>query len=257
MHNRALANAGLNAVYLPMLVENVGPFFWEFVHLPSRRMRWRLRGFSVTVPHKSAVIPYLDEVDPTALRVGAVNTVVIENERSLGYNTDLEGAIAPLKALTDLKGVECAVVGAGGSARAVVFGLAKEGAVVRIYTRDKQKGAALASEFKADASSIEDLVRFGPGIIINTTPVGMLGHSEGQSVIPAQALKNCKIAYDLIYNPLETRFLKDAREAGCKTLGGIEMLVAQAARQFELWTGITAPIDLMRSAVLEKVTTPR
>ena len=254
MHNRALREAGLNYVYIPMPVRNVGEFFTRFVRLPSREMRWQLRGFSVTVPHKTAVVPYLDELDRTAMRIGAVNTVVVEGERLLGYNTDAAGAVAPLAALTDLRDAHCAVAGAGGTARAVIFGLLERGAAVSLFGRNAEKTAPLAAQFGIAAYPLESLAAAAPDVIINTTPVGMSGHSEGESIVPASALGKCKIAYDVVYNPVETRFLKEARQAGCLALSGIEMLVGQATAQFELWTGQQAPVETMRAAALEKVT---
>jgi 3-dehydroquinate dehydratase / shikimate dehydrogenase len=253
MHNRAFHQMALDYVYLPFEVGDVGEFFRRFVLPATREIDWRLRGFSVTIPHKTAVIPFLDELDETAQRIGAVNTVIIEGKRLVGYNTDAHGAIAPLASATDLYRAHCAIIGAGGSARAVVFGLLERGARVSLFTRNPEKARALADEFHIAVDSIEAIFNSDAEIVINTTPVGMRHHDEGQSIIPLAAWRNRRIAYDLIYNPLETRFLADARQAGCATLSGIEMLVAQAARQFELWTGRIPPIDLLRAAALEKV----
>jgi shikimate dehydrogenase len=253
MHNRAFHETGLDYVYLPFEVNDVGAFFKRFVHPATREMDWRLRGFSVTIPHKTAVIPFLDEMDETARCIGAVNTVVVEGNRLMGYNTDAYGAIAPLAALTDLRATRCAVIGAGGSARAVVFGLLERGARVTIFARDVNRAAALADEFGVEVHNIAAFGESEVEIIINTTPVGMSRHDEGASVIPAEAWRGRRIAYDLVYNPLETQFLADARRMGCQVLSGIEMLVAQAARQFELWTGRQAPTETMRRAALEKV----
>ena len=253
MHNRAFREMGLNFVYLPLEVGEVEKFFRRFVSPATREMDWRLRGFSVTIPHKTAVIPYLDELDETARRIGAVNTVVVEGDRLIGHNTDAHGVIAPLAAVTDLRGARCAVIGAGGSARAVVFGLLERGARVAVFARNPAKAAALADEFGVAIAPIEAIGDSDAEIIINTTPVGMVNHQEGQSVILRTAWRNRRVAYDLIYNPLETRFLADARAQGCIALSGIEMLAAQAARQFEVWTGRKPSVGLMRAAALEKV----
>src|SRR5205085_754254 len=145
------------------------------------------------------------------------------------------------------------VIGAGGSARAVVFGLLERGAQVTIFARDMNKAAALADEFGVQVNPIAAVGESDAAVIINTTPVGMSSHDEGASVIPAEAWRGRRIAYDLVYNPLETRFLADARRHGCQTLSGVEMLVAQAARQFELWTGRLPSLETMRQAALEKV----
>ena len=253
MHNRAFAAEGLDCVYLPFEVNDVEEFFTRFVKQSTRETKWRLRGFSVTIPHKLAVVRFLDEVDPTAARVGAVNTVVINDEKLIGYNTDVEGAMKPLERLCALKGASCGVVGAGGAARAVVNGLIERGAQVSLFARDMTKASVMAESFNVPLSPVESLEASDVRIVINTTPVGMKHHSEDSSPVPRSALRNRQIAYDLVYNPIETRFLKEASEAGCQTISGIEMLIAQAALQFELWTGRRPPVDLMRDAALEKL----
>ncbi|HKQ08761.1 MAG TPA: shikimate dehydrogenase [Blastocatellia bacterium] len=253
MHNRAFQEMGLDFVYLPFEVNEVGEFFKRLVRPATREIDWPLRGFSVTIPHKAAVIPFLDELDETARRIGAVNTVVIKGERLIGYNTDADGAMAPLEAVTDLRQARCAVIGTGGSARALVFGLRERGARVTLFARNPAKAAALANEFDLAAHPVESLATSDAEIIINTTPVGMLNHDEGTSLVRRDVWADRKIAYDLIYNPPETRFLADARLHGCVTINGVEMLAAQAARQFELWTGRKPPIEVLRAAILEKV----
>lgn len=253
MHNRAFQERGLDFVYLPFEVNEVGEFFKRFVRPATREIDWPLRGFSVTIPHKAAVIPFLDELDETARRIGAVNTVVIKGERLIGYNTDADGAMAPLEAVTDLRQARCAVIGTGGSARALVFGLRERGARVMLFARNPAKAAALANEFNLTAHPIESLATSDAEIIINTTPVGMLNHDEGTSLIRRDVWADRKIAYDLIYNPPETRFLADARLHGCVTINGVEMLAAQAARQFELWTDRKPPIEVLLAAILEKI----
>jgi 3-dehydroquinate dehydratase/shikimate dehydrogenase len=253
IHNRAFQEMGLDYVYLPFEVSDVEAFFKRFVHPATREMDWRLRGFSVTIPHKTTVIPFLDELDETARRIGAVNTVVVEGDRLLGYNTDADGAIAPLARLTELRQAHCAVIGAGGSARAVVYGLRERGARVTIFARDVSRAAALGDEFGVEVKHLDAIGASDATIIINTTPVGMSSHNESASIFPADAWRGRRIAYDLVYNPMETRFLEEARRSGCQIVSGIEMLVAQAARQFELWTGRQPSIETMRQAALEKV----
>lgn len=254
MHNRAFTAEGLDCVYLPLEVNDIEEFFTRFVRPSTREIEWRLRGFSVTIPHKITVTRFIDEVDATAARVGAVNTIVINDDKLIGYNTDVEGAIKPLERLCMLKDLKCGVIGAGGAARAVVYGLIERGAHVSIFARDVIKARALAESFGISAFPLESLEASDVHIIINTTPVGMKGHSEGSSPVPGSAFRNHPIAYDLVYNPLETDFLREAREAGCQTISGIEMLVAQAALQFELWSGRRPPVDLMRAAAIEKLT---
>jgi 3-dehydroquinate dehydratase / shikimate dehydrogenase len=253
MHNRAFRSLGLDMVYLPLEVDDVEEFFTRFVREETREMDWRARGFSVTIPHKSRVIPLLDEIDKTAILVGAVNTVVISEGSLKGYNTDVEGAIEPLEAICSLDGERCGVIGAGGAARAVTYGLIARGARVTVFARDATRALPFAESFGVRVQPLESLGASDVQAIINTTPVGMRGHSEHLSPVPRSALRNRKVAYDLVYNPLETQFLKDAKAEGCKTISGIEMLIAQAALQFELWTARQAPVDLMRQGAIEKL----
>jgi 3-dehydroquinate dehydratase/shikimate dehydrogenase len=253
MHNHAFEAHGIDCVYLPMEVDDLGAFFTRFVRQSSREIEWNLRGLSVTIPHKTEVMNYLDEVDDAARGAGAVNTIVIEERRVKGYNTDVEGAIAPLLRLGPLEGERCAVIGAGGAARAVVYGLLKSGARVAVFARDVGRAKRLADSFGVSVSSLDDIASSGASILINTTPVGMRGHDEDRSPVPCEAFDSRPLAYDLVYNPLETRFLRDASAAGCETVSGVEMLVEQAALQFELWTGQRPSLDLLREAALEKL----
>ena len=253
MHNRAFKALGLDFVYLALEVDRVEEFFARFVRQATREIDWRLRGFSVTIPHKTSVYSFLDEIDATASRVGAVNTVVIDEGRITGYNTDVEGAIKPLESVLSLDGESCGVIGAGGVARAVTYGLISKGARVKIFARDAAKARAFAESFGVAALPLESLQSSDVQIVINTTPVGMHGHSEQASPVARTALRGRRVAYDLVYNPIQTQFLKDATAEGCRIISGIEMLVAQAALQFELWTNRKAPLDLMREAALEKL----
>jgi 3-dehydroquinate dehydratase/shikimate dehydrogenase len=253
MHNLAFKSLGLDFVYLAFEVDDAGEFFKRFVLPPTREIDWRLRGLSVTIPYKTSVAPFLDEIDATAERVGAVNTVVIRDGSVKGYNTDVEGAIRPLESVLPLDGHSCGVIGAGGAARALTYGLMRKGARVKIFARDVSRARGLAESFGVPVCPLDSLQSSDVQIVINTTPAGMRGHSERASPVPPRALRDRLVAYDLIYNPLETQFLKDARAEGCRVIGGLEMLVAQAALQFKLWTGEEAPLDLMRRAVLEKL----
>jgi len=253
MHNAVFKSLGMDFVYLPFEVEDVAEFFIRFVRSETRELDWKVRGFSVTIPHKTNVIPLLDEIDATASLVGAVNTVVLSEGKLKGYNTDVQGAIEPLEKICSIDGERCGVIGAGGAARAVAYGLISKGARVTIFARDVNKARALADSFGADVAPLESLSSSDVQVVINTTPVGLCGHSEDSSPVARSALRNRRVAYDLVYNPLETQFLKDARAEGCQIISGIEMLVAQAALQFELWTNRQAPLDLMREAALERV----
>jgi 3-dehydroquinate dehydratase/shikimate dehydrogenase len=248
MHNRAFAELGLDFVYLPLDVQDIEEFVTRMVRPDTREIDWNLRGLSVTIPHKTSIIPFLDDLDQTAREVGAVNTVVIRDGRLIGYNTDTRGFLAPIERVHPIAGARCAVLGAGGAARAVIHGLLQNGAHVSLFARNVQRARELGESFGIHASPIESLSSSDASVIINATPVGMRGHSEGASPVSADALRGRHLAYDLVYNPAETRFLADARTEGCQTIGGIEMLVAQAALQFALWTGKEPPLDAMRDA---------
>ena len=253
MHNRGLADLGLDYIYLPLEVEDLAGFINRFVRPATRQLDWNLRGFSVTIPHKRQIIPLLDEVNESAGEVGAVNTVVVDQDRLVGYNTDVRGAMEPLQRACTLTGESCGVIGAGGAARAVIYGLLERGARVEVFTRNPSAAHSLKDAFGVIVSPVEQLTSSDVRVVINTTPVGMYGHSQGSSPVPAEALRGRLIVYDLVYNPLETQLLIDARAAGCQTVSGIEMLIAQAALQFELWTGKKPPIDVMRAAALSTV----
>ena len=253
MHNRAFGDLGLDYIYLPLEVTDVAEFFNHFLRPATSELGWDIRGFSVTIPHKSSIIPLLDQVDDLARTIGAVNTVVLEQGKWIGYNTDVDGAMQPLEQICNLSGEQCAVIGAGGAARAVTYGLLKRGADVEVFARNPRSANLFSESFGISVSSLESLQSSDAAVVINTTPVGMRGHSEGSSPVPAEALRGRKVVYDLVYNPLDTEFLRDARAAGCQTISGIEMLIAQAALQFELWTGRKPTIEKMREAALSKV----
>lgn len=257
MHNAAFGACGLDFVYLPIEVDDLEQFFTRFVREESREFDWRLRGLSVTIPYKTAVIPLLDELDDVAREIGAVNTVVIDRGRLKGYNTDVEGAIKPLEEICAIKGESFGVIGAGGAARAVVYGLQKRGARVTLFARDPDRARDLGDSSGVAVHPVDAVESSDVRVIINTTPVGMVGHAEGSSPVRSSAFRGRLAAYDLVYNPMDTQFLRDARTEGCQTISGIEMLVAQGARQFELWTGREAPMDLMRAAALELLDTQR
>ncbi|PYP83265.1 MAG: shikimate dehydrogenase [Blastocatellia bacterium AA13] len=250
IHNAAFNELGMDYVYLPLQVRDLGEFIAKFVSPSSREMHWNAGGFSVTLPHKSAIIPYLDVIDPAALAIGAVNTIVVKEGRLEGHNTDAEGFIAPLLKVASLLGKRCAVLGAGGAARSVVHALKARGAIVTLFVRDEKKASDV---FAASEVNIEPIGSFPDShseIVINSTPIGMRGHSEGESPAPLGSMHGCEIAYDLVYNPLSTKFLEDAASQGCYTISGLDMLIGQAVLQFELWTGRNAPIEVMRAAAL-------
>jgi 3-dehydroquinate dehydratase / shikimate dehydrogenase len=255
MHNLAFKTAGLNAVFLPLQTKDLDAFMRRMVMSDTREVELNFKGFSVTNPHKQAVMRYLDEVDESAANIGAINTVKVENGKLLGYNTDAPGFIHPLKNLYgDLNGASAIVVGAGGAARACIYALKCEGVDVTVMARDRSKASILADEFSIRCDDPPtDHRSLTTDILVNATPLGTRGEREGDAIATADELGSIKLVYDLVYNPAETRLLCNAREAGADTLGGIEMLIAQGARQFEIWTGGDAPVEVMKTAIEERL----
>jgi len=254
MHNRAFAALELDAVYVPFEVADLSEFMRLMVDPRTRELGWNLRGFSVTAPHKQAVIPYLDSVSPVASRIGAVNTVVISEERGLeGSNTDADASVVPLAGLVELKGARVAVIGAGGAARALLWALGERDAHATVFARDAGRGRELAEEFGAESAVLQGARFGGFDVVVNTTPLGTRGAREALTPAATEQLSGVKVAYDLVYNPAETRFLKEAREAGCHTVGGLGMLAAQAEEQFRLWTGREPTPGTMLNAAERKL----
>ena len=254
IHNPAFVSGGINAVFIPLMVNDLGSFMRRMVLPETREVELNFCGFAVTMPHKQAIMKYLDEIDPTAESIGAVNTVKIRDGRSTGYNTDADGFIEPLKKRTGgLADARVAVIGSGGAARACVFALKRERSDVTICGRDGEKGRALAEEFGADSSNLNEIKAHKFDIVVNATPVGMTGDEQSASILNAAELKGVKFVYDLVSAPSETALMSEARLAGAEVIGGLEMLIAQAAKQFEIWTGLAANVELMRSSALKHV----
>ena len=236
-HNAAFAAEGINGVYLPFEVKDVDSFFKRMVDPRTRELNWNLRGLSVTAPHKQSVMQHLDWIEPNAKEIGAVNTVVIETDRLLGYNTDVAGLIEPLlQRLGSLADRQVAIIGAGGAARAAIWALQQQKARVTLFARNVAKAQELAELFNISCKSLSSAKFAGYDLVINATPLGSGEHIDESPATVGQLI-GARCIYDLIYNPSETKLLREAREVGCETLGGMEMLVAQAKLQFELWTG--------------------
>lgn len=252
IHNAAFESAGVNAVYIPFAVRDINSFIERMVHPRTREIDWNLRGLSVTAPHKNAVMNCLDWIDPAAKDIGAVNTIVVENNALSGYNTDASAFIHTLtQRFGGLKDGRFALIGAGGAASAALWGLRREGANVTIFARDDQKARVLAERFGAARKSLASAQFGGFDVVINATTMGMSGSLVDATPATAEQLRGARLACDMVYNPVETRFLREARTAGCETLGGLGMLIAQAAEQFMLWTGVEAPQELMQEAALQ------
>jgi 3-dehydroquinate dehydratase/shikimate dehydrogenase len=243
MHNAAFRAAGMDAVYLPFEVADLRDFLGTL-------SSFGVAGFSVTIPHKQAVLRYLDGVDPLAEMIGAVNTVVVRGDGSLyGYNTDYVGVLRTLQRLVRLEGSRVLIVGAGGAARAVALALATAGAFVSVSARRLSAARELARAVGGEAVPRAALRRRRFEAIINCTPVGQ-APAESSAPLRAEEL-NAEVLFDLVYNPLETTLLRLARRRGLKMIPGWQMLVEQGAAQFEIWTGLRAPLGVMRRAVLQ------
>ncbi len=257
IHNAAFQHLGLNYAYVAFKVEDVEGA------LRGIRALTGIRGVSVTIPHKVAVLPHLDDVAPTARNIGAVNTIVSDRGRLTGYNTDATGSLAALRAgNAPVDGARVLVLGSGGAARAIAFALcmdAKASNVTILAVIDQERDQLVRDLRDKTGSAVsgfqlspDTLAKHIPDVqtMIHCTPVGMSPNRE-ETCVPAALLASHLTVMDIVYNPLETRLLADARRAGCRTVRGLEMFLHQAVGQFELWTQQSAPVDIMRS-VLER-----
>jgi len=258
MHNAAYRKLGLDYIYIPFRVkpEQLAPAVDGLRAL-------NVCGFNVTIPHKVTIIPMLDGLDPLAEKVGAVNTVVNNDGELRGYNTDATGFLqASLERGVEPAGKNVVVLGAGGASRAITYILAERGASLTILNRqlelDWAEGIAdllkedfgrvvrvleLCDEYLAQALERAD-------ILVNATSVGMSPAGD-ESPVPAELLKNNLIVFDVVYNPIMTRLLRESKAAGARTIGGVDMLAWQGALAFEKWTGQSAPLDLMRKEAIK------
>lgn len=250
MHNAAYAALGLDAAYLAFDV-------------PPRRLApavagWRALGgrqLSVSIPHKVAILQHLDEIDEMARRIGAVNTVVLRDHALMGLNTDWLGAVRALEQETSLAGARAVVLGAGGTARAVVFGLVERGARVSVLNRTAKKARELADTLGADDAGVLSDLRSTPhDVLVNTTSVGF---GADASPIEADWIAPGAVVLDAIYEPIRTRLLRDAERRGAKALSGKWMLVHQASAQIEAWAGRAAPLEILATAFDAAAAAPR
>jgi shikimate dehydrogenase len=256
IHNAAFQKLGLNYLYLAFRVESIGDA------LKGLRALGNCRGFSVTIPHKVAALPFLDDVEATAQQIGAINTIVVDNGKLIGYNTDASGALRALRETGSmLTSQRVLMLGSGGAARAITFALGGEAGIagLTILGVDEGERRSLVQDLRSKTPlSVED----GPlneealrswiphcRIMIHCTPVGMSPNVD-DTCVPARILRPELTVMDIVYNPRETKLLREARAAGCRTIQGLEMFLNQAVLQFELWTNQQAPADIMR-AVLE------
>jgi 3-dehydroquinate dehydratase/shikimate dehydrogenase len=243
MHNAAFRAGHHDAVYLPFPAVSADDF-----HKFARAIG--VSGASVTIPLKVSLLDYVDEVDPVARRIGALNTIRVVDGRWVGTNTDAVGFLEPLQERVSLGGLRASVLGAGGAARAVTVALASSGCSVRLHARNRAQAedVALLTALEVGPWPPE------PGswdLLINCTPIGLYPRVE-DTPVPKEQLTG-RYVYDLIYNPPATRLLRDAAALGCQTIGGLDMLVAQAREQFQWWTGTKPQAGVMREAALERL----
>jgi shikimate dehydrogenase len=240
MHNAAFRELGLNAVYLAFPVSNLAQAVAGLRGL-------NIQGASVTIPYKEEIIPLLDDLDSQAARIAAVNTVVNRDGRLCGYNTDWLGAMQALKAKTSLKDEHVLILGAGGASRAIAFAVLAEGGQVTLTDLDASRAAALARDLKVEVIPLDAVGQCPAAILVNATPVGMEPNIEAIP-INLDLLGRFRLVMDIVYQPLETRLLREARARGAATIDGLQMLIHQATAQFELWTGQPAPLEIMSQA---------
>jgi 3-dehydroquinate dehydratase / shikimate dehydrogenase len=241
MHNTAFRRENVNAIMLPLKVKTLDDLLTIVRELP-------LGGVAVTMPLKQEVLPHLANMDPLTARIGACNTLRTGADGKLyGFNTDVAGVLRPLERRMRLKGARVLVVGAGGAARAAVFGLVEQGAEVFVVNRTHETAVALARKAHAKSLKQEVLAKQKFDVILNTTPCGMAGMKQALPLKENEL--NAQLIFDMVYNPMETPLLKLAKSRGLAVIGGLEMFVQQGARQFEIWTGKPAPEQEMYRVV--------
>ncbi|MGD0599848.1 MAG: shikimate dehydrogenase [Terriglobales bacterium] len=240
--NAALRRENVNGVYLPLHAKTLKELIHCVREIP-------LHGLSITMPYKQAILPYLDNTDAHTAKIGACNTVVRGQDGKLyGFNTDVAGVVRPLEQRLSIENAKVLVLGAGGAARAAVFGLKERGAEVWILNRTSAKAQKLARQAKARTIKRADLRKIAFDVIINATPVGM-GNTRDCPLKDDEIQAN--VVFDMVYDPVETHFLQVARAKGIAVIPGVEMFVQQAARQFEIWTGKPAPAgDMLRAVTI-------
>ncbi len=245
MHNKALHDLGIEGRYNAFCVYDLAAAIQGIRGMD-------VRGASVTIPFKSAVMEYLDDISPDALNIGAVNTIINSNGCLTGANTDWRGLLATLREVMTIKGKKFVIIGAGGTARAAAYGIIQEGGLPIIANRTVEKGRLLALQFNCPFYALDDIGKIEADCLINTTPVGMYPHID-KSPVDSVVLAGYKFVMDVIYNPLETKLLRDARQRGCHVLPGVDMFVHQGAEQIKLWTGYEPNRALMKNVIMERL----
>jgi shikimate dehydrogenase len=246
MHNAVYKEMKIDASYVPVCVETLEDAIQGI-------REGDIQGASITIPFKTAVMPYLDEIERSAQQIGAANTIWHDDNGGLsGYNTDWIGLVRDLEESLEIRKKTFVILGAGGAARAAVFGIQQRGGTPLIINRTPTRGEEMAQEFGCPFYPLSEIGNIRADCLINTTPVGMAPHKR-KSPIEKRVLSNFRWVMDCIYNPLKTQLLQDAEEAGCATLNGVGMFVHQGAEQIKIWTGMEPPWEFMKRIVLEKL----
>ena len=240
MHNAAYEYLGLDFIFTPYETEDTK-------NAVAGMRGLGIIGLACSMPHKQELLKYVDKVDPTAKKIGAINTLYNKNGIITGYNSDWIGAVEALKKVTSIKNKKVSIIGAGGAARAIVYGLKKEKAKTKIYNRSQQKGKQLAEEFECNFGGGIDDIHQNYDILINATSVGF---REDKCVITKDKIRKSSIIMDVCFIPLETKLLKIAKQSGCIVVPGYRMLIHQALFQFKLFTGKDAPFSVMEEALI-------
>ncbi|RUM34210.1 MAG: shikimate dehydrogenase [Archaeoglobus sp.] len=248
MHNAAFRAMGINAVYASF---DVKPEDLKKAIEGAKALG--IKGLNVTIPHKEEVLKLVNP-DELASKIGAANTLKFDKDIS-AYNTDAYGALKALESAgVGVSGKTVLIIGAGGAARAIAFALVDRGATVAVTNRTEDRGIKLAQDVRKYGDCIfistTELEKLKFDILINATPVGMSGYMPGKLPVDGQLIKEGVVVFDTVYNPMETALIKLAKMRGCKVVYGIDMLVYQGVKAFEIWTGLTPPFDVMKRAAL-------
>ena len=257
IHNAAFAELGLDFVYVAFRVEDVKHA------LAGMRALENFRGMSVTIPHKIEAMKHVDAIEDVDRHIGSINTIINDNGNLLGLGTDGPGALKALTAAgVNLSGKNILMLGAGGAARAIAFTLANNGGAAAIEILDidetilkqlaQDLSAGTRAVIKSDKMTDKSLARAMAvaDIVIHCTPVGM-HPKEGVSIVPSALFRPGQVVFDIVYTPLETKLLADAKSKGLQIISGVDMFINQAVLQFERFTGVDAPVEVMRSVVME------
>lgn len=246
LHNACFQQHQINAVYLAFEIDDISGGIAAMRSL-------NIKGASVTIPFKESIMDHLDWIDEDALAIGAVNTVVNRQGRLSGFNTDYKAAIAPLKPF-GIKNKRICIIGAGGAAQAVAYGIYREKGDLVIINRNKERGKKLALKYRADfipMNEADKIDKIKADIIINTTSIGMHPDIENSAFTPTH-LQSHMVVMDIVYNPLKTKLLSYAQKKGCTIIDGLSMFIHQGAAQFKIWTGISPDIKLMRKTLINE-----